>query len=257
VSDIDILYADNHLLVVNKPAGLLTQPTDLNPESLEALCKQWVKQDKNKEGNIFLHAVHRLDKPASGILLFARTSKALSRLSKQMREKHCKKTYLACIDRPISQSEGILEHYLTHDHHHAKVYNHPVDDAKRSRLDYQIIHQQGPLSLLKIDLITGRYHQIRAQLSHIGCPIIGDLRYGNTKNLEVGLIALHHHQLVIAHPTLNTSLTFKAPLPNYWPLPLSDDKLKSEIGGIVFKTTSSVLNSSIIRSKACTSTGLS
>nr|WP_249274180.1 pseudouridine synthase [Parachlamydia sp. AcF125] len=221
----EILYADNHLLVVNKPAGLLTQPTDQNPESLESLCKQWIKQEKIKTGNIFLHAVHRLDKPASGILLFARTSKALSRLSKQMREKQCKKTYLACIDKPISPSKGSLEHYLTHDHHHAKVYNHPVEEAKRSRLNYQVIQQQGSLSLLKIELITGRYHQIRAQLSHIGCPIVGDRRYGNFNTLKADVIALHHYQLVISHPTLNTPLTFEAPLPDYWPLPLSVDKL--------------------------------
>lgn len=212
-----ILFEDNHLLVLNKPAGLLTQPAEGKEESLEAWGKAWIKESKQKKGDVFLHAIHRLDKPASGIVLFARTSKALSRLSKQMREGICKKTYLACIDQPLKKVEGTLEHYLVHDDYRAEVFDAPNGKAKWSRLDYKVIGQEGAISLLQIALITGRYHQIRAQLSHLGCPIIGDFKYGSTRNLALDTIALHHYRLEILHPISNLPCTFECPLPDYWP----------------------------------------
>jgi len=218
MSTLSIIFEDNHLVLFNKPAGLLTQPTSLENESLETLGKDWIKNTKNKPGNVFLHAVHRLDMPASGLVLFAKTSKALSRLSQQMRDRLCKKTYLACIDRTMPAMEGHLENYLVHDHHRALVLEQKEGEGKWSRLEYRVINQKRGISLLEISLITGRYHQIRAQLSHIGCPVIGDLKYASNRILGQNCIALHHSRLEFTHPVQNTHIMFEAPLPDYWPL---------------------------------------
>lgn len=218
MSELSIIFEDNHLMLFNKPAGLLTQPTHLENESVETLGKDWIKKVKDRPGNVFLHPVHRLDRPASGIVLCARTSKALSRLSHQMRERTCKKTYLACIDHTMPALAGSLEHYLIHDHHRALVLEQEAGGAKWSRLEYRLINQKGGISLLEISLITGRYHQIRAQLSHIGCPIIGDSKYGSSQSLGNNCIALHHFRLEFTHPVQQTALSFEAPLPDHWPL---------------------------------------
>jgi 23S rRNA pseudouridine1911/1915/1917 synthase len=216
---IHIIYTDNHQLVVNKPAGLLTQPSGTDQDSLEAQAKQWIKEQTNKPGNIFLHAVHRLDKQVSGIVLFARTSKALTRLNDSMRSKHSHKHYLAAIEGTVSPSEGTLEHYLIHDHHHARVAQAQDPDAKLARLHYRVIKQQNNMTVVEIELETGRYHQIRAQLAAIGHPIIGDKKYGSRIDYAEDAIALHHYRLQVAHPITGTLQTFEAPLPAPWPFP--------------------------------------
>lgn len=210
---LEVLYEDNHLLVVNKPAGMLTQPTHLEQYSLEFVCKEWIKAKYNKPGKVFLHAIHRLDKPVSGIVVFARTSKALSRLQASMREKEAKKTYFALVEKTPHPSEGTLEHYLIHDDYIATISSKGHPNAKQARLHYRVKEKRGPYILLEIELETGRYHQIRAQLAAIGCPIVGDVKYGSKKALPFKSIRLHHALMQIPHPITGELLTFKADMP--------------------------------------------
>lgn len=213
---LQIIHVDNHQLVVNKPAGLLTQPSGTDQDSVEAQAKEWLKEQYQKPGNVFLEAVHRLDKPVSGLVLFARTSKALPRLHKAMREKKSRKCYLALIEGSLEYPEGTLEHYLFHGEHQAYVVDAESPEAKRAVLHYRVIDSRKSSSLLEIVLETGRYHQIRAQLSAIGHPIIGDMRYGSLKPYVEGQIALHHFQLQIPHPITEVMQTFEAPPPSNW-----------------------------------------
>ncbi len=207
----EILYEDNHLLVVNKPAGLLTQPSGTEQDSLESHCKQWIKTKYNKPGQVFLHAIHRLDKQVSGIVVFARTTKSLTRLNAAMRQKSYKKCYLALVEKAPNAPEGILEHYLTHDDYQANVVAKGHPGAKLSRLQYRILKEFGNYIVLEIELDTGRYHQIRAQLGAIGCPIVGDTKYGSTHPLPQRRIALHHARLELDHPVTQVHLLFEAP----------------------------------------------
>ena len=197
----DVIYEDNHLLVVNKPAGLLTQPSGTHQESLESICKAWLKEKYHKKGQVFLHAIHRLDKPVSGIVVFARTSKALSRLQETMRHnKNIKKMYEAWVERTPKSSEGWLEHYLVHDDHCAIVSSKNDPKAKLARLHYRVKEERGEQALLEVELETGRYHQIRVQLAAIGCPILGDIKYSSKHSLPGQTIALHHAFMQIPHP---------------------------------------------------------
>lgn len=209
VNNLEILYEDNHLLAVYKPAGILTQPSGTSQESLEALCKAWIKQKYDKPGNVFLQAAHRLDKPVSGIVLFARTSKALSRLHAQLRERKAKKIYHALVDNRPEPPEGILEHTLLHDEHQARIVPPSTPGAQDARLRYKLIEIYKDSYLLEIELETGRYHQIRAQLAAIGCPIIGDERYGSLRALSGHQIALQHSQLEIVHPVTLLPMKFE------------------------------------------------
>lgn len=212
-NEIDVLYEDNHLLVVNKPAGLLTQPSGTEQDSLERRAKLWIKEKYQKPGNVFLEAVHRLDKPASGIVVFGRTSKALTRLNAAIRDKRTQKIYYALVEGHPPAQEGILEDYIVHDEFHAQVVAKGSPEAKIARLSYKVIKQNKTTTLLEIELETGRYHQIRLQLSAIGCPIVGDLKYGSKRKLGFDAIALHHTRLQIPHPTQNNIMIFEAPLP--------------------------------------------
>lgn len=214
---LNIIYQDNHLIVVNKPGGVLTQPSGTDQESLEKWVKDWIKREYQKPGNVFLQALHRLDKPASGVVLFARTSKALSRLHAAMRNQQTKKRYLAVVEGSLEKTEGILENFLIHEDYRARVAEEKEPDAKLARLQYKIVDKDERFSLLEIELQTGRYHQIRVQLAHLGCPIIGDSKYGSTVVLQEGCIALHHASLEIAHPVTMEMLRFTAELPSYWP----------------------------------------
>lgn len=214
-SQLEILFVDNHLLVVNKPAGLLTQPSGTEQESLEHLAKEWIKTTYQKPGNVFLHTVHRLDKPVSGVVVFARTSKALSRLNESIREKQAKKIYYALVEGKPLANEGTLEHYIIHDDFQAKIVSPNYPSAKLARLHYRVIKQQGPYTLLEVELETGRYHQIRLQLAAMDCPIIGDKKYGSSQLLD-GNIALHHARLQLTHPVSGELLAFEAPLPSYF-----------------------------------------
>lgn len=209
-----ILYEDNHLLVVNKPAGLLTQPSGTSQDSAEAICKAWIKEKYQKPGNVFLEAAHRLDKPVSGLVLFAKTSKALSRLHAILREKKAVKVYLALVEKAPKHSEATLEHVLRHGEHRARILPALVPGAQLARLHYKLVGKREGGYLLEVTLETGRYHQIRAQLAAENLPIIGDEKYGG-KKMQPGEIALHHFHLEIPHPVKPISLVLEAPPPSW------------------------------------------
>lgn len=213
--DLDVIYEDNHLLVVNKPAGLLTQPNEEGSDSVEGRAKEWIKQKYQKPGNVFLGVVHRLDKPVSGIVVCAKTSKALSRLNASMRSKELKKIYTALVEGAPNDESGILENYLKHDDHHAYVCNAADKDGKLARLHYRVLKRFKNSSLLEIILETGRYHQIRCQCATAGFPVVNDIRYGAKPKSEMprDQIALHHSKLELKHPVTDARLTFEAPLP--------------------------------------------
>ncbi|MCB1107890.1 MAG: RluA family pseudouridine synthase [Chlamydiia bacterium] len=207
---LDILYEDNHLLAINKPKGLLTQPTPTQAESLETLAKTWIKTKYQKKGNVFLHPIHRLDKPVSGIVLFARTSKALSRLNSQMREHLIEKTYLAEVEGLLEKSSGELFHHLARTSYRTLVQkNSKGGEGKPAHLSYTVLKEESHSTHVLITLHTGRYHQIRAQFAHIGHPIIGDVKYG-AKKTSSSSIALHHAILTFYHPITNQKLTIQS-----------------------------------------------
>ncbi len=200
-----VIFCDNHLLIVSKPAGLATQPHPGSDSSLQELAKLWLKKEFSKPGNVFLEPIHRLDKPVSGLVLFARTSKALSRLQEMMRSHQIEKTYQAWIEGTLPTPEGVLEHYLVHDEYRARV----SPDGKLARLHYRTLEQKEEKTLVEVCLETGRYHQIRAQFSAIGCPIIGDTKYGSTQRKKNETIALHSARLKFVHPVTKEVLNFE------------------------------------------------
>jgi 23S rRNA pseudouridine1911/1915/1917 synthase len=209
---IDILYEDNHLLILNKPAGLLTEPSGTEQDSLQIQAKLYLKEKYQKPGNVYLGIVHRLDKPASGIVMFAKTSKALSRLNKSMREKKFKKTYLAIVENKPLKDADVLEHYLIHDDYKAMVSSKTNPQAKYCKLSYKLLKKIDNNYLLEIILDTGRYHQIRAQLSAIGCPIVGDQKYGAKQLLKVkNTIALQHTHFEMIHPVTEILIIIELP----------------------------------------------
>jgi 23S rRNA pseudouridine1911/1915/1917 synthase len=208
------IFEDNHLLVLNKPAGLLTQPSGTEQESLEQQAKAWIKAVYHKPGNVFLEAVHRLDKPVSGVVVFGKTSKALSRLNASMRAKQTRKIYWTWVEGSISADQGDLEHFLVHDDFHAKVVGADHPEGKVARLSYKVLQRKKERTLLEIELATGRYHQIRLQLASLGHPIWGDHKYGSKHSYEREAIALHHRSLQMPHPISQAWLTFEAPIPS-------------------------------------------
>ncbi len=211
-SDSEIIYCDNHILIANKPAGLLTQPDEGQPDSLESFAKSWVKKEYSKPGAVFLHAIHRLDKPVSGLVLFARTSKALSRLNEQSRNQEIQRTYIAEVEGILSEKEGKLDHYLIHGDHRAIIAQPTNKEAKHARLIFHVIRFLPHTTLVSIELETGRYHQIRAQFSASGHPIVGDERYG-AKSGDGESIRLHGTKLAFEHPVTKEVVTFESPPP--------------------------------------------
>lgn len=197
---VKILFQDNHILIISKPSGLATQPSEYHKDSLEDRAKTWLKENFAKKGNVFLHALHRLDTPVSGAVLFAKTDKALSRLNQSMREKKHKKIYLAVVAGIPDDEKMTLTHHHSHHRFMAKVTDKPHEGSKEAVLTYELMNIYKDMSLIKVELDTGRYHQIRAQLSAIGHPIIGDEKYGSKKPLDGGKIALHHYRLTFEHP---------------------------------------------------------
>jgi 23S rRNA pseudouridine1911/1915/1917 synthase len=203
----EVIFCDNHILIVSKPAGLSTQPHPGSEDNLTDQAKAWIKKEYQKPGNVFLEPVHRLDKPVSGMVLFARTSKALSRLQEMMRQRLISKTYFAWVEGTLENPEGTLEHYLVHDEHKARVANATHPEAKLARLHYKVLKKKEDRCLVEIDLETGRYHQIRAQFAAIKCPVIGDAKYGSSHRDD--RIALHHGLLELHHPVSKEKLRFE------------------------------------------------
>lgn len=213
---IPIIYEDNHLLVIHKPAELLSQEDHTGRPDALNLCKAYLKKQYDKPGNVFLGLLHRLDRPVSGVMVFAKTSKAASRISEQIRSRKVRKRYRAVvIGNP--PPNGVLEHHLVKDEtkNIVTVLNKPTRKSKTAKLSFNTISAKNSLKLVDINLETGRAHQIRVQFAEIGSPIWGDKRYGK---LEMkGNIALHAYSFRLDHPTLKEKMTFTADLPNTIP----------------------------------------
>ena len=214
-----VLYEDNHLLAVNKPAGLATMGLPEGEETLLTLAKDYIKKKYNKPGNVYLGVVSRLDFPVSGVVVLARTSKAADRLNEQFRTHTCEKTYHAIVEGLIFPLEDRCTDWICEDPRHRKMWitERPenTSDAKEARLHYQRLQRIGENSLVEVHLETGRKHQIRLQLSHKGYPVLGDRKYGASVLLPEG-IALHACKLIIQHPTRDEKLEFTAPYPEFW-----------------------------------------
>ncbi len=210
LDNVEILFSDNHLLIALKPADLLTQPDSSGKESLESLVKEWVKEEYKKEGNVFLHAIHRLDRPVSGLVIFARTSKALSRLNEQSRNLEIQRIYEAEVEGVLAEKQGQLDHYLIHGDRRAVVGKEGQEGAKHARLTYEALRHMPHSTLVKVELETGRYHQIRAQFGAIGHPIYGDKKYGS-KSGDGKVIRLHCMKVSFKHPVTQEVLSFETP----------------------------------------------
>lgn len=211
-----ILYSDNHLLAISKPAGMLTQDSGSGEENLEDMARQWVAKERNKPGNVFLHAVHRIDRDVSGVVLFACTSKALSRLNSQMQQRRGEKKYWAIVEGILPERQGNFVHWLIHGDHRAEKTKAGESGAKECHLTYTVRSSRSGLTLVEIALITGYYHQIRAQFAAQGHPIAGDKKYQAKMPLPPHHIALHHRKLTVVHPTHRTPISFRAPIPSWW-----------------------------------------
>lgn len=215
-----ILYEDNHLVIVNKQAGEIVQGDKTGDTPLSDIVKDWLKEKYNKPGNVYLGVVHRLDRPVSGVVLFAKTSKALPRLNKMFAEHNkVNKTYWAIVQNRPQEPQGTLTHWLTRQEKNntARAYDREVPGSKKAVLDYELIASGDRYHLLEIHLHTGRHHQIRCQLAKIGCPIKGDLKYGAPRSNPDGSISLHARTLTLEHPVNHESISVTAPVP--------DDKL--------------------------------
>jgi 23S rRNA pseudouridine1911/1915/1917 synthase len=215
LNDLDIIYEDNHVIVINKKPSQIVQGDKTGDETLPDLIKAYLKEKYQKPGNVFCGVVHRLDRPTSGVVVFARTSKALERLNKQFQEKQTSKTYWAVVDNKPRKSVETLEDYLRKNEKQNKSYVCQAIDsgAKKAILTYRHLMDSETYSLLEIQLETGRHHQIRCQLSSIGCFIKGDLKYGAKRPNNDGSISLHARSLAFTHPTTKENLNFTAKVP--------------------------------------------
>ncbi len=224
-SNLQVLYEDNHLFIVNKRAGDIVQGDKTGDKPLSEVVKEYIAKKYNKPGAVYLGVVHRLDRPTSGIVVFARTSKALPRLNKLFANKEVKKTYWAVVKKAPPKENDTLIHWLKRNPKQNKSYAHKneVADSKKAILDYTIIKRLDNYCVLEINLHTGRHHQIRSQLSNIGSVIKGDLKYGADRSNSDGSIHLHSRKLTFVHPVKKESLTILAPPPSD---PLWDDIMK-------------------------------
>ena len=215
-----VLYEDNHLIIVYKEAGEIVQADKSGDIPLSEIVKQWLKAKYNKPGNVFLGVVHRLDRPVSGLVIFAKTSKALTRLNNLFRNGEIHKTYWAIVTRPPFEPEATLTDWLVRNERQNKsyAYNHQVPTSKKSILHYKVINQTDHYTLLEVNLMTGRHHQIRCQLSNMDCPIKGDLKYGAPRSNPDGGISLLSHRVEFVHPVSKETICVESPLPkdNLW-----------------------------------------
>lgn len=216
---IEIIFEDNHLLVVKKPVNMLTQKDETNDMDILTFLKQDLKRRYNKPGNVFLGLVHRLDRPVGGTMVFAKTSKAASRLSDQVRTRQFKKVYLAVVRGVLDNAEGRLENYLIKDSRSntVRVVESETEGGKMAVLEYRVLGVREGFSLIRVNLHTGRPHQIRVQLSNIGCPIYGDQKYGQSVNKPGQQIALWSNEITFLHPVLKEQVSFNCMPPSIEP----------------------------------------
>ena len=216
----EVLYEDNHIIAINKKSGDIVQGDKTGDTPLSDFVKQYIKATANKPGEVFLGTVHRIDRPVSGIVLFAKTSKALARLNEMFQKKEITKTYWAVVKNKPPQTAGIIEHFLLKDEakNKSKAHINQVKNSLQSVLEYKIIASSEKYYLLEINPHTGRHHQIRAQLSAIGCPIKGDVKYGADRTNENGSIHLHARSVKFIHPVKKEIIYIEAkpPKDNLW-----------------------------------------
>lgn len=210
-----VLYEDNHIIVVYKESGEIVQGDKTGDKPLSETIKAWIKEKYAKPGNVFLGVVHRLDRPVSGLVVFAKTSKALSRLNDMFRKGEVKKTYWTMVQTPPAEPEGTLTNWLVRNEKQNKsyAYDHEVPNAKKAILEYKTVGQTEHYTLLEVNLLTGRHHQIRCQLSAIGCPIKGDLKYGARRSNPDGSISLLSRTVEFIHPVSKENISVVSPLP--------------------------------------------
>lgn len=215
-----VVYEDNHIIIVNKTASEIVQGDKTGDVPLSETVKQYLKEKYGKPGNVFLGVTHRLDRPVSGLVVFAKTGKALSRLNEMFRLGEVKKTYWAVVKNRPPQTEGELTHWLVRNEKQNKSYAYDTErpNAKKAILHYRLIARSDNYYLLEVDLKTGRHHQIRCQLARMGCPIKGDLKYGAPRSNPDGSICLHARRVRFVHPVSKETIEVEAPLPagNLW-----------------------------------------
>lgn len=218
--DLHVLYEDNHLIAVNKPAGMLTQGDDTGDISLVEVVNEYLKKKYNKPGEAFVGLIHRIDRPVSGLVLMAKTSKALERMNKLFHDRLVQKKYLAVVKDKVLLEEGVLVNYLKKSTEKNVVHAHntEVRDSKRAELSYRVDKYASKISLLEVSPKTGRPHQIRVQLAHMGHPIVGDVKYGYPTANNDYSIALHSWKLAFEHPVTKEPIQIKCPIPkrDWW-----------------------------------------
>ena len=216
----EVVYEDNHIIIVNKQSGEIVQGDKTGDRPLSDIVKDYIKEKYQKPGAVFLGVVHRLDRPVSGLVVFARTSKALTRLNKMFAEGEVHKTYWAIVKNAPRTSEGTLEHWLVRNEKQNKsyAYDREVPHSKKAQLRYRVIGRGDRYALLEVELLTGRHHQIRCQLAKIGCPIRGDLKYGAPRSNPDGSISLLSRRMEFIHPVSKLPIVVEAPVPadNLW-----------------------------------------
>ena len=212
----NVVYEDNHIIIVNKQSGEIVQGDKTGDTPLSDIVKQYIKDKYNKPGNVFLGVVHRLDRPVSGLVVFAKTSKALSRLNEMFRIGDVHKTYWAIVKKNDIAPEATLTDWLTRNERQNKSYAHnrEVPGAKKAVLSYKVRSVSDNYMLLEVRLMTGRHHQIRCQLAHMGCPIKGDLKYGSPRSNPDGSISLMSRRVEFVHPVSKETISVEAPVPN-------------------------------------------
>lgn len=209
------LYEDNHIIIVSKRSGEIVQGDKTGDEPLSETVKQYIKEKYHKPGNVFLGVVHRLDRPVWGLVVFAKTSKALTRLNKMFKDGQVHKTYWAITKNAPPAEEGVLTDWLVRNERQNKSYAHPqeVPNAKKAVLKYRVIAHSDRYHLIEVNLLTGRHHQIRCQLANMGCAIKGDLKYGAPRSNPDGSISLLARRITLVHPVSKENIVVEAPLP--------------------------------------------